>query len=61
MAGAWVVLVAVLTSQVATGWLALRDSLAARGIDPTQGVTARSWIQAGKLGVALGATTPIVL
>lgn len=78
--GAWIVLVAVLTLQVATGWLgshvvalrapadpaldafdwrALRDSLTARGLDPTQGVTARSWIQAGKLGVALGATTPI--
>ncbi len=81
VAGAWVVLVAVFTSQVATGWLggrvvalrapadpaldafdwrALPDSLAARGIDITGGVTARSWIQAGKLGVALGPTTRIV-
>jgi 4-amino-4-deoxy-L-arabinose transferase-like glycosyltransferase len=80
-AGVWVALVAILTLQVATGWLggqvaalrapvdptldafdwrALRDSLTARGIDIAGGVTARSWIQAGKLGVALGATTPIV-
>jgi len=41
-------------------WRALRDSLSVRGIDIRDGVTTRSWIQAGKLGVALGATTPIM-
>ena len=44
----------------ALDWRALRDSLSRQGIDITAGVTARSWIQAGKLGVALRATTPIV-
>lgn len=81
VAGVWLALVAVLATQVSTGWMgrytatlrapadptldafdwrALRDSLGARGIDASDGVIARSWIQAGKLGVALGPTTPIV-
>jgi len=72
---AWCLLVALLGSHVATGWLgdyvpalrtpkdptldafdwrALRDSLSSRGIAIDAGVAARSWIQAGKLGVALG-------
>lgn len=66
LAGAWLGgQVAALRAPVdltldAFDWRALRDSLSARGIDIAGGVTARSWIQAGKLGVALGATTPIV-